>query len=214
MIWKSRWYPRLVFLACLIPLAFYLWKWRNHELGINAAEFSERYLGRTTLRFLLLTLSITPLRRIAGLGGLIRVRRMLGLFTFFYGCLHALYYFAFDAQWNRQVIWEDLTIRRFFIFGMLALTLMAPLAATSFDGAVRWMGGRNWQRLHRLIFVSGAVAIIHFGLQAKTLVLRPVYYGAVLMLLLLVRVVLAARKRIAPSVRLKGKMESPKVSPL
>jgi sulfoxide reductase heme-binding subunit YedZ len=160
MIWKSRWYPRLVFLASLIPLAFYIWKWQHHELGINAAEFSERYLGRTTLRFLLLTLAITPLRRIPGLGGLMRIRRMLGLFTFFYGCLHALYYFGVDAQWNGQVIADDLTIRRFFVFGMIALSLMAPLAATSFDRAVRWMGGRNWQRLHRLVYVSGIAGIL------------------------------------------------------
>ncbi|MGH9662954.1 MAG: sulfite oxidase heme-binding subunit YedZ, partial [Bryobacteraceae bacterium] len=135
MIWRSRWYPRVVFLACLAPLAVLAWQWGHHEFGVNPIEHVERYLGRSTLRLLLLTLSIAPLRRIPGLGGLVRIRRMLGLFTFFYGCIHGLYYFAVDAQWSGLVIFDDLTHRKFFIYGMLALTLMAPLAATSFDRA-------------------------------------------------------------------------------
>lgn len=196
MIWRSPWYPRLVFLACLVPLAVLAWQWTHHELGVNPIEHNERYLGRCTLRFLLLTLSITPLRRIPGLGGLMRIRRMLGLFTFFYGCIHALYYFAIDAQFTGFVILDDLTHRRFFIYGMLALLLMAPLAATSSDRAVRWMGGKRWQRLHRLVYFSAFFGIVHFTLQNKGIVLTPLYYGAILLILLLIRVVFFVRKKL------------------
>lgn len=196
MIWRSRWYPRLVFLACLVPLAVLAWQWTHHELGVNPIEHNERYLGRCTLRFLLLTLSITPLRRIPKLGGLIRVRRMLGLFTFFYGCIHALYYFAIDAQWSGLVIADDLTHRKFFIYGMVALTLMAPLAATSFDRAVRWMGGLWWRRLHRLIYLSAVFGVIHYALQNKGLVLTPIYYGAIVLFLLLIRAAFLVRKKL------------------
>ena len=196
MIWRSPWYPRFVFLACLVPLAVLAWQWRHHEFGVNSIEYVERYLGRCTLRLLLLTLSITPLRRIPGLGGLIRVRRMLGLYTFFYGCIHGLYYFAADAQWDRQVIVDDLTHRRFFIFGMLALLSMAPLAATSSDRAIRWMGGKRWQWLHRLIYLSAIFAIVHYTLQNKGIVLTPLYYGALVLLLLLIRAVVFVRKKL------------------
>ncbi|MEO7145810.1 MAG: protein-methionine-sulfoxide reductase heme-binding subunit MsrQ [Bryobacteraceae bacterium] len=194
MIWRSRWYPRIVFLACLIPLAVFAWQWQHRGFGANPIEYEERYLGRCTLRFLLLTLAITPLRRIHGLGGLMRVRRMLGLYTFFYACLHALTYFAIDAQWMWLVIEDDVVHRNFFRYGMAALTLLVPLAATSSDRAVRWMGGRNWRRLHRLIYLIAALGVVHFALQAKGLVLTPLYYAAILLVLLSVRVVFSVQK--------------------
>lgn len=138
---KSRWFPRLMFALGAIPFFWLAWRWHHHQLGINAVETVARYTGDWTIRFLMLTLAITPLRHIPGLQALARLRRMAGLYTFFYATLHALHYWARDVQWNWQIIQEDLTYRRFFIAGMIAWTLMIPLAATSFDRAIRWMGG-------------------------------------------------------------------------
>ena len=189
-MWKNPWLSRLVFLACLSPLFWLSWKWFHNELGINSIEFVARYTGRWTLRLLLITLAITPLRRIPGLNPLIRFRRMLGLFTFFYGSLHAFHYFAVDVQWNWLVIVEDLTFRRFFIAGGISLALMAPLALTSSNAAIRWMGGRRWQRLHRLIYLSAVAGIVHYVWQGKSLTLPPLIYAGILAILLFVRVLI------------------------
>lgn len=183
-----------MFAACLVPLMVLGWKWEHHQLGVNRVEYVARYTGIWTLRFLMMTLAITPLRRFPGLGGLARIRRMLGLFTFFYGCLHGLHYFAIDIQWNWQVLKEDLTFRRFFIAGALALSLMIPLAATSFDAAIRWMGGRRWRMLHRLVYFSATSGVIHYLWQAKGIIYKPLYYAAILVVLLLARVVYFAVK--------------------
>lgn len=153
------------------------------------------------MRLLLATLAITPLRRIPGLAGLMKIRRMLGLFTFFYGTLHGLHYFALDIQWDPKIIVEDLTFRRFFIAGVLAWLLMAPLAATSFDRAIRWMGGRRWQKLHRLIYFSAMAGVVHYAWQGKTITYRPIYYGAILLVLLLARVAYASTHRKAVNAR-------------
>lgn len=190
-MWKSPWLSRIVFVACLTPLAVLAWQWTHNQLGFNSIEYVARYTGRWTLYFLLATLAITPLRRIPGLSPLILFRRMLGLFAFFYGCLHGLHYFGRDVQWNWEIISEDLTRRRFFIFGMLALVLMLPLAVTSFDKAIRWMGGKRWRLLHRLIYVSGIAGVVHFAMQGKGVDIRPLRYAAILAVLLLARVVFA-----------------------
>ncbi|HLJ49392.1 MAG TPA: protein-methionine-sulfoxide reductase heme-binding subunit MsrQ [Bryobacteraceae bacterium] len=195
MIWKSPWYPRAVFVLSLAPLVWLGWRWQHHDLTANRVEFVARFLGIWALRFLLMTLAITPLRRIPGLGGLMRIRRMLGLFTFFYGFLHALHYFALDVQWNLQLINEDLTSRRFFIAGAAAFLLLIPLALTSTDRSIRWMGGRNWRRLHRLVYLSAAIAVVHYIWQGKGLTLSALEYAAVLVLLFVVRLALAAAKR-------------------
>jgi sulfoxide reductase heme-binding subunit YedZ len=194
-LWASPWLKAAVLLLCLTPLLVLAWLWWNEKLGWNRVEYVARYTGIWTLRFLLLTLAITPLRRLPGLGNLIRFRRMLGLVTFFYACLHGLHYFALDVQWNWQVIEEDLTVRRFFIAGAAALLLMVPLAATSFDGAIRWMGGRKWQLLHRLVYVSGVLGVVHYLWQGKSIVIAPVVYGAILLVLLIARVVFFLDKR-------------------
>ena len=188
-MWKSPWPKRVVFAACLAPMVWLAYRWINNDLGINSIEFVARYTGRWTLRLLLATLAITPLRRIPGLSPLVLFRRMVGLFTFFYGTVHGVHYFARDAQWNWDVIVEDLTYRRFFIAGAVALLLMAPLAATSFDAAIRWMGGRKWQLLHRLIYLSALSAIIHYLWQGKSITLTPLIYLAVLIALMAARVV-------------------------
>ena len=193
-MWKSPWLPRIVFIACLAPLIWLSWLWYQNRLGINSIEYVARYTGRWTLRLLLTTLAITPLRRIPGLSPLIRFRRMLGLFTFLYGTLHGLHYFARDAQWIWQVIEEDLTVRRFFIAGAFALLLMTPLALTSTDASVRRLGGRRWQRLHRLIYLSAIAAIVHYLWQGKSINLTPLIYAGILAILLAARIVFYFRR--------------------
>ncbi len=126
---------------------------------------------------------------------------MLGLFTFFYGCLHGLHYFARDAQWNWTVIGEDLTFRRFFIAGFVALMLMVPLAATSFNAAIRWMGGKRWQALHRLVYLSAVIGLVHYVWQFKAITPTPILYGLILAVLLLYRVWAAIAKRRSVSAR-------------
>lgn len=200
-MWKQPWLKPAVLVLCLLPLAILAWKWTHHQLGFNPIEYVARYLGRWTLRFLLITLAITPLRRIPGLSPLILFRRMLGLVTFLYAFLHGLHYYARDVQWNAQIIADDLTHRRFFIVGMAAFLLMVPLALTSFDRAIRWMGGKNWRRLHKLVYVSAVLGIVHFLWQAKSINLRPLEYAAVLAALLLARVVLALAPARTPARR-------------
>ena len=194
-IWNSRAAKPAVFLLCLVPLALLAWRWHTNGLGINRIETVARYTGNWTLRFLLLSLCITPLRRLPGQSGLIRFRRMIGLFAFFYGVLHALHYYAVDVQWDLAIMREDLTTRRFFIAGMAALALMLPLAATSFQAAIRWMGGKRWQLLHRLAYVSAAAGVIHFFWQGKAALWTPIYYGVFLGVLLVYRLVYWAWRR-------------------
>lgn len=188
-IWTSRYTKVIVFTLCLLPLADLLWRWQTNSLGINRIETVARYTGNWTLRFLLLSLCITPLRRLPGQSGLIRFRRMLGLFAFFYGTLHGLHYFAVDVQWNMEIIREDLTMRRFFIAGMISLGLMVPLAMTSFNASIRWLGGKRWRRLHRLSYVSAIAGVVHFFWQGKAALWTPIYYGIFLGVLLGYRVV-------------------------
>lgn len=190
-----RWMPQVVFVLCLAPLAWLAYRWTHNMLGFNRIEAVARFTGDITLRTLFVSLAITPLRQIPGLSALIRFRRELGLFAFFYGCLHALHYFWIDVQWNWMTIREDVTTRRFFIAGMLALTLLVPLAATSFDKAIRWMGGKRWQLLHRLVYVSAIAGVVHYYWQAKAANLEPLIYAAVLAVLLLARVALWIRKK-------------------
>ena len=187
--WRIKWLSKVLFVICLLPLVYLAWLWYANKLGINQIERVARFTGGWTLRFLLITLSITPLRKIKALAPLGKFRRMLGLFTFFYGCLHMFHYFGIDAQWSLQVIREDLTVRRFFIVGFAALMLMVPLAATSFNGAIRYMGLERWQLLHRLVYVSAILGVVHYLLQGKTFTQTPLVYAGILAVLLLTRVV-------------------------
>ncbi|MFN9461447.1 MAG: sulfite oxidase heme-binding subunit YedZ [Acidobacteriota bacterium] len=176
-IWTHRWSKPIVFVVCLAPLAWLGWRWQNNALGINRIETVARYTGDWTLRFLVGVLCITPLRRLPGQSSLIRFRRMLGLFAFFYGCLHAWHYYAVDAEWNRDILWEDLTTRKFFVAGLFGLVVMVPLAATSWSGAIRWLGGRRWQRVHRLVYVAAIAGVVHYYWQGKAALWEPVYWG-------------------------------------
>lgn len=176
----------LVFLLCLAPLASLVWGAVANTLGANPAEALIRGLGDWTLRLLCLTLAITPLRQAFGLPALARWRRMLGLFAFFYGCLHLLAYAWLDMGLEPGDIARDIAKRPFILMGFLAWALMIPLAATSFNRAIRALGGARWQALHRLVYALVLIGLAHFiWLRAgKNNFAEPAVYGVVLALLL------------------------------
>ena len=152
----------LVFLAALGPFAWLFWGAFADLLGANPAEALIRSTGDWTLRFLCITLAVTPLRQLTGWHALARLRRMLGLFTFFYGCLHFLAFAWLDMGFDVAAILEDIPKRPFILVGSTALLLMLPLAATSFNRAVKAMGARRWQMLHKSVYAVALLALLHF----------------------------------------------------
>ncbi len=152
----------LVFVLGLLPLSWLVFGAINDQLGANPAEALIRSLGDWTLRFLCLTLAVTPLRVRTRTPQLARYRRMLGLFTFFYACLHLLAYGWLDMGLDMADIGRDILKRPFILVGFACWLLLLPLAATSFNRAVRWLGGRQWQALHRLVYVIAPLALLHF----------------------------------------------------
>jgi sulfoxide reductase heme-binding subunit YedZ len=151
-----------LFVLALLPLAWLIWGAATDGLGANPAEALIRSTGDWTLRALCLTLAVTPLRQATGWHALARLRRMLGLFTFFYGLLHFLAFAWLDMGLDLQAIWRDIGKRPFILVGSLALLLMLPLAATSFDRAIRALGAARWRALHRAVYAVGILAILHF----------------------------------------------------
>jgi len=174
----------LVFLLCLAPLALLVWRGAQQSLGANPIEFITHATGDWTLRFLLLTLAITPARRLLNTPGLIRYRRMLGLFAFFYGTLHLTTYVWLDKFFDLPEMLKDVAKRRFITAGALALLVMAPLAITSTADWIRRLGGRNWQRLHRLVYLSAAAGVVHYWWLVKSDIREPAAYAVALVVLL------------------------------
>jgi methionine sulfoxide reductase heme-binding subunit len=183
-----------LFLLCLLPLVRLLVLGFSGGLGANPIEFVTRSLGTWTLGFLLITLSITPLRRLTGNGRLLRYRRMLGLFAFFYASLHLLSYLWLDQFFDLSEILRDITKRPFITVGMLTFALLVPLAATSTNRAMRAMK-RNWQRLHWLIYPAAMLGVLHYFWLVKKDLTQPVIYALILAVLLLSRVVSRLRRR-------------------
>jgi sulfoxide reductase heme-binding subunit YedZ len=183
----SKWTKPVLFLVCLVPLATLVWRALHSGLGANPVEFVQHATGDWTLRFLIFTLSITPLRKLLRLPDLIRFRRMLGLFAFFYVCLHFLTYIGPDQSFNLGGMWKDVQKRRYITVGFTAFVLLIPLAITSTAGWVRRLGGRRWQQLHRAIYVSAVFGVIHYYWLVKSDVRLPLFYGALVAILLLSR---------------------------
>jgi sulfoxide reductase heme-binding subunit YedZ len=177
----------MVFLGCLLPGSVLIWKGFHEQLGANPVDVITRSTGRWTLTFLLVTLGVSPLRKLANAPWLIRFRRMLGLFAFFYGTLHLTTYIWLDKFFDVHAMLHDIAKRRFITAGMAAWSLMLPLALTSTAGWIRRMGGKRWQLLHRLIYFSTAAGVIHFVWLVKADLRRPLTYGAVLAALLAFR---------------------------
>jgi sulfoxide reductase heme-binding subunit YedZ len=178
----------LVFLAALSPFGWLVFRTLTGRLSVNPIEDIELTTGIWALRLLVLTLAITPLRRITGWNRLIQYRRMLGLFVFFYASVHSLTYFVFDQEYNLSLVFKDVAKRPFITMGFTAFVLMIPLAITSTKGWIRRLG-RRWQLLHRLIYVSGIAAAIHYLWKVKVAIGSPVYYALVIAILLGFRVV-------------------------
>lgn len=181
-------------IAC-IPLARLVVYALTGRLGVNPIEFVTRSTGTWTLGMLLATLSVTPLRRLLDIPWLIRLRRMLGLFAFFYGCLHLATYVWFDQFFDWGAMVKDIVKRPFITVGFAAWTLMLPLAITSTHAMVRRLGGRNWQRLHYLVYAIAVLGVTHYWWLVKRDISTPANYAGVLALLLGYRVVAAVRKR-------------------
>lgn len=174
----------VLFLLCLWPAAQLASGWFNQSLGANPVEAITRASGDWTLRLLLLTLAITPLRRLTGLHWLVRLRRMLGLFTFAYGCAHFATYVWLDQFFDIQAIARDILERPFITVGFAALVLMVPLAATSSTAMIRRLGGRRWQALHRSIYGIALLAMLHYWWLTRADYLLPAIHAAVLAALL------------------------------
>lgn len=200
---RNRWTKLVVFLACLAPFGVIAWRFYRATvlfeptLGPNPLETLTHFTGDWTIRFIAATLAITPLRKALGLTDLIRFRRMIGLYAFFYGCLHFTIYLYFDKLFDFHQIVQDVAKRPFITSGFAALIFMLPLAITSTAGWIRRLGGKRWQRLHRLVYLSGVAAVIHYYWLVKSDVRLPLLYAAIIGVLLLFR--LAARVRFQPS---------------
>jgi methionine sulfoxide reductase heme-binding subunit len=186
---RSRWTKVATFLLCLVPLGDLVWRALNGELTANPIEFLTHATGDWTLRFLVLTLSVTPLRKILRLPDLVRFRRMLGLFAFFYGCLHFTMWFGVDKFFAWHEMFADILKRRFITVGMLGFALMIPLAVTSTRAWIRRLGGKRWQMLHRAIYASAIAGVIHYYWLVKSDVHKPLVYAYLLGVLFAWRVV-------------------------
>jgi len=183
---KPRWVKPLLFVVCLIPLALLAQSVRSGTLA-NPVEYITHTTGDWTIRFVLITLTITPLRVLLKQPNLARFRRMLGLFAFFYGTLHFATWFALDKGFDLSEMWKDVLKRTFITAGFTGYVLMIPLAITSTAGWVRRLGFKRWQQLHRLIYITAAAGVIHYYWLVKSDIRLPVMYGAILLILLAYR---------------------------
>jgi methionine sulfoxide reductase heme-binding subunit len=187
-ILTSKWTKVVVFLLCLVPLAVLLWKAYQDDLSANPIEFVEHWTGDWTIRFLIITLCITPLRKVLHLPLLIRFRRMLGLFAFFYVCLHFLSWVVLDHFFNLHEMWTDVLKRRYITVGFTGFVLLLPLAITSTAGWIRRLGGKQWQLLHRAIYFAAIAGVIHYYWLVKSDETKPLQYAWMVGILLAWRI--------------------------
>jgi len=193
----------VVFAAALVPLGVLVQAALSNRLGANPIEAVTHTTGDWTLRFLLMTLAVTPLRWLTGWNPIVRFRRMLGLFAFLYGTLHLLTYVVLDKFFAWHEIVRDVMHRRFIMVGALALTMLVPLAATSTAGMIRRLGGRRWQALHRLIYLSAVAGVVHYWWLVKADVSKPRTYAALLGALFAVRLIVGWRRRQQTTARVR-----------
>lgn len=196
----------LVWILCLAPIAIWVYQGFHAQLGANPVDRIQNKTGLVTIRLLMLTLAVTPLRRITGWNWTIKFRRLLGLFTFFYAFIHLLVYAVADNQLDIAAIVKDVGKRPFILLGMMGFLALVPLAITSTAGWIRRMGGKNWNRLHKLIYFTGVMGVIHFWLRVKKDHSEPALYVCILVALLGMRLLFwirsrqhAANRRLAPA---------------
>jgi sulfoxide reductase heme-binding subunit YedZ len=192
----SPWTKAVVFALCLVPLAELLWRAYNQDLTANPVEFITHTTGDWTIRFLMITLSVTPLRLLLRQPQLVRFRRMFGLFAFFYAMLHFTTWFCIDKFFDFQEMGKDILKRPFITIGMAALLMLAPLAVTSTNGWVRRLGYRRWQKLHRLIYAIALCGVIHYYWLVKSDIRLPLLYGAIWAALMAARLIEWRRRRV------------------
>jgi len=199
---SNKWLKVPVFLACLVPALALVWGITHNgyiqsvdrgptklvDLGADPVAYITHSTGDWTIRFLLITLAITPFRKLLSLPALIRYRRMLGLFAFFYGTAHFMTYLWLYQSFDMHAIWADVWKRRFITVGFLGFVLMIPLAITSTKGWIRRMGGKNWTWLHRAIYISAMAGVIHYAWLVKSDETEPMQYAVILAILLLYRI--------------------------
>src|SRR5262249_42200168 len=181
--------------GALVPLGVLVWRVAHHTLGADAVAIGLNQLGYLALVFLIASLACTPLKVLTGWTWPIRIRRMLGLFAAFYAALHLTTYVAIDQQFDWAILWADVTKRRFMIVGFLAFLTLLPLVWTSTDASVRRMGFQRWKALHRLAYVAGVLAVIHFIWRVKADVRVPLTWAAILGVLFLIRIADGIRTR-------------------
>jgi sulfoxide reductase heme-binding subunit YedZ len=180
----SKWTKAVVFLVCLVPLGILIYGAFTGGLGSNPTQFLEHATGDWTLRFVAITLAVTPLRKLLKQPQLIRFRRMFGLFAFFYGCCHFSVYLTFDQVFDLHGIWADVIKRRYITVGFTGFVLMIPLAVTSTAGWIRRLGGKRWSMLHRAIYLTAVAGVIHYLWLVKSDIHVPLEYAAVMAILL------------------------------
>jgi sulfoxide reductase heme-binding subunit YedZ len=183
-----------VWAVALAPLAHLLYGFWTDDLTVNPIEYVTRELGETALRLLLASLALTPLRMVFGLGWPLTLRRLLGLFAFFYVCLHFAVWIVLDHFFDWHTLADDVVKRPWITGGVTALLLLTPLAATSTTGMIRRLGGVAWRRLHRLVYAAAALGVLHYIWLAKKVLVQPWVYAAILALLLGIRAGDAVRK--------------------
>jgi sulfoxide reductase heme-binding subunit YedZ len=180
----ARFSKFVLFTNALVPLGMLLWDVYHKRVGANPLEFVTRTTGMLTLVFLTITLGVTPVRQITGLNWLVKFRRMLGLFAFFYGFLHLMTYIWFDRYFNLKSVPGDVATRPFIAIGMAAFFLMIPLAITSTSKMVKRLGGKRWNRLHKLVYVAGIAGALHYWLLVKSDTRIPLTFAFIVLLLL------------------------------
>jgi len=187
MSFLIQYFKPLIFILCLLPLFALPLFFLQNGLGANPIEYIVRYLGNWALRFLLVALAITPVRRLTGWTRLSTIRRMIGLFAFFYVTLHLLAYVGLDLFFNLQALIDDVLKRKFITIGMLAFILLIPLAITSTNKMIKRLGAKRWQKLHKLVYVISPLGVIHYFWMVKADISQPLIYGTIMTILLVIR---------------------------
>jgi sulfoxide reductase heme-binding subunit YedZ len=199
---RKKWAKIPVWILSLVPLCYLAWRAWNDDLTANPIEYITHFTGDWTLRFLVITLAISPLRKLLKMPDLIKFRRLIGLFAFFYGCLHFSTYIGVDKFFDFKEIWADVAKRPYITMGFTAFVCMIPLAITSTTGWIRRMGGKRWQLLHRLVYASAIAGVIHYYWLVKSDIRQPRLYAILVGVLLAFRLVVwILNRKPAPAVR-------------
>jgi sulfoxide reductase heme-binding subunit YedZ len=201
---QIRWIKAAVFALCLVPFARLVWRAFAGTLGVNPIEAITHSTGWWALSLILVTLSVTPLRRLLDAPWLLRLRRMLGLFAFFYVCVHFTIWLVFDHFFDWRAILADIVKRPYITFGFTAFVLLIPLAATSTNAMVKRLGAAQWQRLHRFVYLISILGVLHFLWLVKKDIREPMVFAAILAVLLAARLVYRLRRKRATAVSVRS----------